>query len=81
LLRAEIPLGTVVSGGDPPPVFQAAKLYLNPVPSFVASLVIFDGLVARLSAGDAGPYSLFYKGLTKLIRAIYPVPQKPEVGW
>jgi hypothetical protein len=47
--------------------------YLDPVASFVAALVIFDGLVARLSFRDAGRYSLIYRGLTEpicIIRAV-----------
>jgi hypothetical protein len=49
--------------------------YLDPVASFVAPLVIFDGLVARLSSRDAGRYSLIYKGLTEPICIIPSVTQ------
>ena len=49
---------------------MATEHDLDPVPSFVAALVVFDGLVARLSSWDAGRYSLIYKGLTEPIRVI-----------
>ena len=71
----------VVSGGDPSPILQATEHYLDPVSSFVAALVVFDGLVARLSAWDAGRYSLIYKGLTEPIRVIPPVSQQPVGVW
>jgi hypothetical protein len=61
---------SIVSGDDPSPVFQAAEHDLDPVPSFVALFVVFDGLVARLSSQDAGRYSPIYKGLTEKICVI-----------
>ncbi len=71
--RQEYLWASVVSGCDPSPVFQAAKHYLDAVASFIATLVIFDGLGARLSSRDAGLYSLIYKGLPEPIRVISSV--------
>jgi hypothetical protein len=73
--RQEYLWASIVSGGDSSPVFQAAEHYLDPVASFVATLVIFDGLGARLSFRDAGRYSLIYKGLPEPIRVISSVSQ------
>ncbi|MFT7058981.1 MAG: hypothetical protein ACJASV_001487 [Pseudorhodobacter sp.] len=56
-------------------ILQATGHYLDPVSSFAAALVVFDGLVARLSPRDAGCYFLIYKGFTEPIRVIPSVPQ------
>lgn len=55
--RQEYLWAPVVSGGDPSPILQATEHGLDPVTWFVATLVIFDELVARLSSWDARRYS------------------------
>ena len=67
-------------GGDPPPVFQATEHNLHPLPPFVAPLVIFDGLVARLSLWDVARYPLISNSFTKPICIISPICQKSVGG-
>jgi hypothetical protein len=57
------------------PILQANEHDLDPVVSFVAKLIIFDELIARLSSWDARGYSLFDKGSAKPIRVISSVCQ------
>ena len=70
-----------MSGGDPPPVFQATEHNPHPLSPFVTPLVIFDGLVARLSLWDAVRYPLIYNSFTKPICIISPICQKSVDGW
>lgn len=52
--REEGLVAPVVAGCDPSPVFQPAEHVLDPVASFVAALVVRDGLATRLPAGMQG---------------------------
>lgn len=50
---------------------------LDAVVAFVAALVLFDGVVAYLSARDAGHGPLFLQGIAELVGVITPVGQHP----
>lgn len=45
---------SVVAGGEAAPALQAPEHDLDPFASFVATLVVLDGLTTRLSARGAG---------------------------
>ena len=62
----------VVSGGDPPPVLEAAEHDLDAVAAFVAALVVFDGLVPYFPARDAGRDALFLQGIAEPVGMFDP---------
>jgi hypothetical protein len=79
--RQEYLWAPVVARRHAAPVFQATEHYLDPVPPFVSTLVVFDGLGSGLPARDARLYALVLRGFTKPIRVIATVGQKPLRRW
>ena len=47
------------------------------IASFVAALVVLDGLLARLATGDAGLCSIVYKGFAEPISVIPSISEEP----
>src|SRR5690606_16508734 len=67
----------VVSGGDAPPILQPPEHDLDVVAAFVAPLVVFHRLLARLSAWDADLYPLVFQRFSEPIGIIAPVSKQP----
>ena len=75
--REECFRASVVLGRDASPVLQTTEHDLNAFSCFVAALVVFHGLLARLPAWDAGFYPFVLKRFSQLVRIIAPVRQEP----
>jgi hypothetical protein len=71
----------VVSRCDASPVLQPAEHDLDPVASFIAALVVLDGLVARLPSADAGLYPLVFQRISEPVGIMAPVGQQPLRLW
>ena len=54
---------------------------LNPVPPFVAPLVVLDGLLARLAARNAGRCASLYEDFPKPIGIVSSVGKEPISLW
>src|SRR3546814_691697 len=65
------------SRSDPPPVLEATEHDLDAVAAFVATLVVFYGLVPYFSARDAGRDPLFLQGVAEPVGIIASVCQHP----
>jgi hypothetical protein len=72
---------SVVACSDPPPVLEPSEHDLDPVASFVAALVMLDGVAARLPAGNAGPYPLVFQRFPEPISVITAVGEQPLRLW
>src|SRR3546814_17092042 len=67
----------VCSSDLPPPVLEATEHDLDAVAAFVATLVVFYGLVPYFSARDAGRDPLFLQGVAEPVGIIASVCQHP----
>ncbi len=56
-----------ITGGHTLPIFQTARHGLNPVPSFVAPLVVVDRFVSRLAPWDAGHHKVMSREEIEII--------------
>ena len=58
-------------------ILEPAEHSLDTVTSFLAALVVLDGLLARLATGDAGRCALVYKGFREPISIVPSVSEEP----
>lgn len=54
---------------------------VDAIAPFVASLVVFHGRLALLSAGDAGAYPFVFQRVSEPVGVIAPVPEQPFHVW
>ncbi len=72
---------SVVSGRHTSPILEPAEHDLDAIAPFVASLVVFHGRLALLSAGDAGAYPFVFQRVSEPVGVIAPVPEQPFHVW
>ena len=72
---------SIVPGRNPAPVLQTSEHDLDLVAAFVATLVVLDGLAARLPARNAGLYPLVFQCFSEPVGVISPVSEQPICLW